>query len=258
MSRLLFALITAFSLSGFAAIKTEVVEYKDGSTTMEGFLAYNDSLKGKAPGVVIVHDWMGLNDYAKRRAREMAEMGYVAFAADIYGKGVRPKDAKEAADAAGKIKADRKVMRSRAQAAFETLKKNPKVDGNKMLAMGYCFGGTTVLEMAMAGLPLKGVASFHGGLDFPNTLGGVKNIKAKLLIMHGALDPYVPAEQVETFTKALNDNKTDYEFIAYSGAVHAFTVPEAGNDNSKGAAYNAAADKHSFQHMKDFFTEIAH
>jgi dienelactone hydrolase len=186
----------------------------------------------------------------------MAEMGYVAFAADIYGKGVRPKDAKEAGELAGKYKAVRKVLRGRVLAAYDTLKKNPKVDTNKMLAMGYCFGGTTALELAMSGVPLRGVASFHGGLDFPSDIGDVKNIKTKLLIMHGALDPFVPADQVNTFTKALNDAKTDYQFIIYSGAVHAFTVPEAGNDLSKGTAYNALADKRSFQAMKTFFQDV--
>jgi dienelactone hydrolase len=238
-----------------AAIKTETVEYKQGSTVLEGYLAYDETAKGKRPGVVIVHEWMGLNDYTKRRAREMAELGYVALAADIYGKGVRAKDAKEAGELAGKFKADRKLLRARAQAAYDYLSKQPRVDGKKMLAMGYCFGGTTVLEMALSGLPLAGVASFHGGLDFSNP-ADAKNIKAKLLIMHGAIDPFVPADQVAAFQKELNDAKVDYQFIAYSNAVHGFTNPDNGQDNSKGAAYNALADKRSFDEMKRFFSEV--
>jgi dienelactone hydrolase len=248
-------LLCFFSLAASAAIKTEIVEYKEGSTVLEGYLAYNDAIKNKAPGVIIVHEWMGLGEYSKSRARQMAELGYIAFAADIYGKGVRPKDAKEAGELAGKYKGDRKLLRARALAALDALKKNPKVDTSKILAMGYCFGGTTVLEMAMAGAPVKGVVSFHGGLDFPN-LADVKNIKSKLLILHGAIDPYVPPEQVNSFTKALNDNKVDYQFTMYSGAVHSFTNPESGNDPSKGAAYNPVADRRSFEATKTFFREV--
>lgn len=168
MNGLMALLISFIGLSASAAVKTEVVEYKEGSTTLEGFLAYNDTVKSKAPGVVIVHDWMGLAENSKNRARQMAELGYVAFAADIYGKGSRPKDAKEAGEFAGKYKGDRKLLRARAMAALDALKKNPKANPSDIVAMGYCFGGTTVLEMALAGAPLKGVASFHGGLDFPS------------------------------------------------------------------------------------------
>jgi dienelactone hydrolase len=245
-----------FSLSSFAAIKTETVEYKEGTTTLEGFLAYDDAVKVKRPGVIVVHAWMGLNDYVKGRAKQLAELGYVAFAGDIYGKGVRPKDTKQAGELATKFKSDRALLRARANAAFETLKTNPKVDASKMLAMGYCFGGTTVLEMAMSGLPLKGIVSFHGGLDFPSLATDSSKIKSPLLVLHGAVDPYVPADQVSAFTKAMDQAKVDYQFVAYSGAVHAFTEPEAGNDPSKGAAYNEKADKRSFEAMKDFFKEV--
>lgn len=252
-------LLVTFLLTGIqalAAIQTEAVAYKDGSANLEGFIAYDDATKGKAPAVIIVHEWMGLEDFSKQKAREMAELGYIAFAADVYGKGIRPKDAKEAAEMAGKYKGDRNLMRSRAKAAYEALRKNPKVDPNRIVAMGYCFGGTTVLEMALAGLPLKGIVSFHGGLEFPKTLVDAKNIKTKLLILHGAVDPYVPADQVNSFLKALNDNKVDYQFVAYSGAVHSFTNPKAGDDPSKGAAYNAVADRRSTVAMKTFFEEV--
>lgn len=250
------SLLTLVSLSSQAAIKTETVEYKEGNTVLEGFIAYDDSAKGKKPGVVIVHEWMGLGDYVKGRSKQLAELGYVAFAADIYGKGVRPKNTDEAKAQTGKYKGDRNLMRARAKAAFDTLKNNPKVDANKIMAMGYCFGGTTAIEMALSGLPLKGVVSFHGGLDFPSLATDAKNIKMPLLILHGAVDPNVPPEQVNTFTKALEQNKVDYQLVAYAGAVHAFTQPQAGNDPSKGAAYNEKADKRSFQAMKDFFQEV--
>ena len=256
MSRFLILLISLFSISTFAAIKTEVVEYKEGDTVLEGFLAYNDSMKGKKPGVIIVHEWMGVGDYVKNRARQLAELGYVAFAADIYGKGTRPKDQKEAAEFATKYRGDRKLLRARAMAAHDYLSKHKRVDSANMLAMGYCFGGTTVLEMGLAGAPLKGIVSFHGGLEFPTLAADAKNIKAPLLIEHGAIDPFVPQEQVNTFLKALNDNKVNYEFVAHSGAVHGFTQQEAGTDPSKGMAYNAQADKRSFEDMKDFFQEV--
>ncbi len=249
-------LISIFSLSAFAKVQTELVEYKEGSTTLEGVLVYDDAMKAKAPGVIIVPEWTGVNEYSKSRARQMAEMGYVAFVADIYGKGIRPQDPKSAGETAGKYKNDRKLMRARAQAAFETLKKNPKVNSDKIVALGYCFGGTTVLEMAMAGLPLRAAVSFHGGLDFPKTLADVKNIKARLQIHHGAVDPYAPMEQLLTFQKALDENKVTYEVSLYSQAVHSFTNPDSGNDPSKGAAYNAIADKRSFESMKAFLSEV--
>lgn len=245
-----------FSQLSHAKIKTETIEYKEGDIVLEGYLAYDDSKSSPRPGVIIVHEWMGLGEYTKRRAREVAELGYVAFAADIYGKGIRAKDAKEAGELAGKYKSNRPLLRARALAALDTLKKNKLVNKDKLMAMGYCFGGTTVLEMAMAGADLKGVVSFHGGLDFATDISDVSKIKSKLLILHGAIDPFVPAEQVNSYTKALNDNKIDYQFVAYSGAVHSFTNPDAGNDASKGAAYNETADKRSFVAMKNFFAEV--
>lgn len=253
---LLITMMVTLPTFCFAKIKTETVEYKEGDTVLEGYLAYDDAKKTKRPGVIVVHEWMGLGEYTKRRTREMAELGYIAFAADIYGKGIRAKDAKEAGELAGKYKGNRSLLRTRAMAAFDTLKKNKLVDSSKMLAMGYCFGGTTVLEMAMSGAELKGVVSFHGGLDFATDLADAKAIKSKLLILHGAIDPFVPAEQVNSFSKALNDNNIDYQFVSYSGAVHSFTNPESGNDNKKGAAYNAVADKRSFEAMKVFFKEV--
>lgn len=256
MFRILLLLTTLFSLSGFAEIKNEMIEYKQGDTVLEGYLVHNPAVRMRQPAVIIVHAWMGLNDFTKQKADEMAKLGYVVLAADIYGKDSRPKDKKQAAELSGRFKNDRNLLRARAQAAYDVLKKNPKVDPNKIVAMGYCFGGTTVLEMALSGLPLAGVVSFHGGLQFPD-LKDVKNIKSKLLILHGALDPSVPPEQVMTFTKALNSNpKIDYQFVAYSGAVHSFTEPAAGNDISKGSAYNAVADRRSTEAMKDFFKEV--
>lgn len=248
-----FLIATSFAQ---AAIKTEKIIYKHGSEELEGFLAYDDALPKGQPGVIIVHDWMGPSDYTEMRAQQLAEMGYVAFAADIYGKNLRPKSAEEASKAAGDFRSgDRKLLRARAKAAYDQLSKVPQVDKKRISAAGYCFGGTTVLEMARSGLPLKGVISFHGGLNTPRPKDALK-IKSKLLVLHGAIDPYVPAEEVSGFMKEMNDAKVDYQFVSYSGAVHAFSQKGAGNDLKTGAAYNEVADKRSFVAMREFLKEI--
>ncbi len=253
---LLFAAAALAALPAPAAVKTETVEYKDGDQVCEGYLAYDDAVTGKRPGVVVVHDWMGLNDYARRRAREVAALGYVAFAADIYGKGVRAKDAAEAGKLAGKFKGDIPLLRSRARAALDTLAKNPRVDTKKLFAMGYCFGGTTVLELARSGAPLIGTVTFHGGLA-TKTPADAKNIKGRVLALHGAADPYVKPEEVAAFEKEMTEAGVDWVLVKYAYAVHAFTVPEAGNDPSKGAAYNAKADVRSWEELKTFLADTS-
>lgn len=250
----LLLLLAAPALSN-AAVKTQLVEYKDGSTVLEGVLVYDDAIKEQRPGVLIVHDWLGISDNTRRRAVQVAELGYVAFAADIYGKGVRPKSPKEAGALAGAFKKDRAMLRTRVTAALEQLRTNPRVREGKLGAMGYCFGGTTALELARSGANLAGVVSFHGGLDSP-TPQDAKAIKGKVLILHGAVDPFVPEAEVAAFEKEMNDAKVDWTLVKYSGAVHAFTVVEAGNDPSRGAAYNATADRRSFEAMKTFWAEV--
>lgn len=235
-------------------IKTQLIEYKDGETVLEGYLVYDENLKGKQPAVMVVHEWMGITDYTKSRCEQLAKMGYVAFAADIYGKGNKPASREEAGKLSGKYKGDRKLMRSRVNAALNWMQQQSNINANKIAAIGYCFGGTAVLELARSGADVAAVVSFHGGLDNPNP-EDAKKIKAKVLVCHGAIDPNVPQEQVNAFLKEMNDAKIDYQFIAYSGAVHAFTNPAAGNDISKGAAYNKQADERSWEHMKKFFEE---
>jgi dienelactone hydrolase len=203
---LLMVLVTGL----WAGVVEKTVDYKQGKTVLEGYLAYPDDLTGKVPGVVVVHEWNGLGDYAKNRAKMLAGLGYVAFAADIYGKGVRPTDVKGCMAESGKYKADRKLMRARAKAALEVLMRDKHVDVSKLAAIGYCFGGTVVLEMARAGMPLKGVVSFHGGLDTP-TPAKKGSIKAKVLILHGADDPFVPGTQVMAVEKELKDAGTDWQ-----------------------------------------------
>ncbi|MBK9965355.1 MAG: dienelactone hydrolase family protein [Holophagales bacterium] len=251
---LALALAAAVALPASAAVKTEVVEYKDGDQLCEGFLAYDDAVKEKRPGVVVVHEWMGLGDYARERATKLAGLGYVAFAADIYGKGIRAKDYKEAGQLAGKYKGDLPLLRSRGRAAFDTLAKNPRVDPARIFAIGYCFGGTAALELARSGAPLAGAVSFHGGLATKDP-ADAKNVKGRVLVLHGASDPYVPPAEVAAFQKEMDDAKVDWQMVFYSGAVHSFTNPGSGNDPSKGAAYDAKADRRSWEAMKAFFAE---
>lgn len=252
---LLFSTLIAAATSVQAQIRTEKVTYKDGDTVLEGFVVFDGKLAAKRPGVVIIHEWTGIGPYVKKRAEQLAKLGYTAFVADIYGKGNAPKDPSEAGKVSAVYKNDRPLFRKRAQLALDQLAKHKTVDPKRLGAMGYCFGGTGALEMARSGAPLLGVVSFHGGLDTPDARDA-KNIKGKVLVLHGADDPYVPPEQVRAFEDEMRSGNVDWQLVKYSNAVHAFTNPEAGTDNSKGAAYNATADKRSWEAMVDFFREI--
>jgi dienelactone hydrolase len=236
-----------------AAIQYKLVEYKEGNTLCEGYLAWDDSTNVKRPGVVVVHDYRGLNDYARMRADQLARLGYLAFAIDIYGKGVRPTTADEARTVSDKYKKDRQLLRARAQAGLDVLRKEALVDSTRIAAIGYCFGGTTVLEMARAGMDLKGVASFHGDLGTPHP-EDAKNIKCKVLAMHGADDPLVPEATVKAFQDEMRNAKVDWQLIVYGNSVHSFTNPSANQPNV--AAYNPDSDRRSWQAMQDFFNEI--
>ena len=251
-------ILSALFLAGFAAhseIKTETVEYKQGGQVLVGYVSYDANMTAKRPGIVVIHDWMGVSEDTKMRAEQLAQLGYTAFVADIYGKNKLPKDQKEAGELAGKFKADRALLRKRVIAALDQLRKNKTVEGSKLAVMGYCFGGTTALELARSGADVKGVVTFHGGLDSPTPADG-KKIKGKVLALHGADDPYVPADQVKAFEDEMRGGNVDWELVKYSKAVHSFTIKGAGNDNSKGAAYNAEADRRSWIAMKNFFEEI--
>ena len=242
--------------SARAEVTTKVIEYKDGDTVLEGFVAW-DSVKSAAPrpGVLVVHQWMGLTDYEKGRCKQLAELGYVAFAVDIYGKGVRPANVQDAGKQAGLFKKDRELYRRRLNLGLAQLQAQEGVAKDKVAAIGYCFGGTGAIELARSGANIQGVVSFHGGLDSPAPADG-KNIKAKLLICHGADDPFVPAADIAAFQTELNAAKVDWQMINYSHAVHSFTQPMGGNDNSRGAAYNELADKRSWIAMRDLFVEL--
>lgn len=242
-------------LNAMGAIQTKVIEYQSGDQVCEGFLAYDDATQGTRPGVLIVHQWKGLTDYEQKRAEMLAGLGYVAFCADIYGKGVRPAEVKEASALAGAYKGDRALYRERLTAAMDVLAAQPQVEKSKLAAMGYCFGGTGALEVARSGAAVRGVISFHGGLGTP-TPADAKAIKGRVLVLHGADDPFVPPAEVDGFKKEMAEAEVGYEFVAYPGAVHSFTHWTAGSDNSKGAAYNKEADEQSWQAMKAFLTQV--
>ncbi len=254
------AIVLSTPLIANAEIQKKSILYQDGDVTLEGLMAWDDAKVSaggpqKLPGVLVVHQWLGLTDHEKSRAEELASLGYVAFALDIYGKSDRPKNTEEAGKFAGKYKKDRTLYRKRLQLGLDQLKQSPMVDGTKLAAIGYCFGGTGVIELARSGADIDGVVSFHGGLDSPNPEDG-KKIRAKVLILHGADDPFVPVKDIEAMKKEFNDAKVDWEMTSYSGTVHSFTHKDAGTDNARGAAYNPRADKRSWESMQFFFREL--
>jgi dienelactone hydrolase len=248
-------LVLGAALTAPAQIHTGAIEYKQGDTVLEGYLAYDSAVKGQRPGVLIVHQWKGLTDYEKKRAEMLAGLGYIAFAVDIYGKGIRPQSNQEAGAQAGKYKSNRDLLRARAQAGLAVLQGHELTDPKRVAAVGYCFGGTTVIELARSGADIAGVVSFHGGLDSPHPEDG-RNIKCKVLALQGADDPFVPAKDLAAFEEEMRLAKVDWQLVKYGGAVHSFTEKEAGDNPKAGAAYNEKADRRSWEAMKEFFGEI--
>ncbi len=263
MKKLLLLLASlAATFAAHAKIVTKPVAYEHAGVKLEGFLAYDDekvSSDKKAPGVLVVPEWWGLNDYAKNRARQLAQLGYVAFAADMYGAGVTANDPKKANELAGQFYG-KPLMAERAQAGLDQLlAAGGLVDPARVAAIGYCFGGAVCQALAYSGAPLAGIVSFHGSLIPASPEAAAKN-KAKFLICHGAVDPFSTKEQVEAFKQSLDAGKLDYQFISYAGAIHAFTNPEADKvaqaTGLTGIGYNAAADQRSWAHLRGFFGEI--
>lgn len=237
-------------------VRTDSVEYRDGDTVLEGYFAVPADLDGeKRPGILLIHDWTGLQEYARDRARQLAELGYVVFAADVYGKGIRPENPRECGVQAGIYRGDRALFRRRLTRALDMLKTHRECDTTRLGAIGYCFGGTGVIELLRSGADVDGVVSFHGGLDSPNPEDG-KHIRGKVLVLHGADDPFVPKENIEAFIAEMNQWNVDWQMVSYGGAVHSFTKPAAGNDPTSGSAYDESADKRSWQHMRLFFGEL--
>ncbi len=244
-----------FSSLAKAGIRTQQVEYRDGATVLEGYLAYDDSTQTARPAVLVYPEWWGLTDYPKHRAEQLAKLGYVAFVADMYGQGKVTDDPKQAGEWATPFGKDRKMTRQRAQAALDTLLGQKYVDKTHVAAIGYCFGGMVALELARAGAPLAGVISFHGNLSrTPDE--GQDNIKAKILICHGGADPMVSPQVLAGFEAEMRETKSNYQINIYSDALHAFTNPEADSHHLPGIGYNEQADHRSWAAAKDFFTEI--
>ncbi|HEY8189263.1 MAG TPA: dienelactone hydrolase family protein [Micavibrio sp.] len=246
-----FALVLFMSIPAFAG---ETLTYNDGSATLEGYFAKAEGVadNAAAPTVLIVHQWKGLSDNEKMRADMLAKAGYNAFAIDMYGKGVRPTTDQEAWTEATKYKDDPALARRRLNAALDYVKTLSGVDDSRIAIIGYCFGGTMALELARSGADIAAAISFHGGLSTkaPVTEKGI--VKAAIQVHHGADDPMVPHEEVQAFTQEMNNAGADWMLTMYSGAVHAFTQKEAGNDPSKGVAYNEKADSRSWAAALDF------
>jgi dienelactone hydrolase len=238
----------------FGAVKTRTIEYKHGDLVLEGFLAWDDSTTAKRPAVIVVHEWWGNNDYSHKRAEMIAQLGYVGFAIDMFGKGKLTNDPKVAGEWATAIKNDPKTAVERLKIGLDTLKAQPMVDSTKIAAIGYCFGGWCALQMARSNLPLSGVVSFHGSLagSSPNP----EPIKPKVLVCHGAEDTFESPKEIADFTEEMRKSKADWQFISYGGAVHSFTNPDADKFGIPGVSYNKPADQRSWQAMKDFFAEI--
>jgi dienelactone hydrolase len=240
-----------------AAVQSKKVIYKHGDVDCIGYLAWDDAVAGPRPGVLVVHEFWGLDAYAKRRADQLASLGYIAFAADMYGMGKVVDHPKDAGAMAGEVRKNVDDWLKRGLEALEVLKSQPECDKTKLAAIGYCFGGSTVQQLAFAGTDLKAVVSFHGGLVTP-TAEQVKAIKSAILICNGADDTFIPATAIKSFRTALDENGGKYQFSSYPGAVHSFTVPEAdevGKKFSLPLKYNKAADDKSWAEMRALFKE---
>ncbi len=259
MNKLLLSLaLLCLSASAFAAVQGKEVSYSADGTTLKGWIAYDDAVKGKRPAVLVVHEWWGHNAYARERANMLAELGYVALAVDMYGDGKQALHPDDAGKFAGEVAKNKPMAKARFEAAMKLLRKQGNVDAHKLAAIGYCFGGSVVLNMAREGEDLKGVASFHGGLgtDSPAQPG---KVKAQIRSFTGADDKMIPAAQVEAFKQEMEKADVNYQAVVYPGAMHSFTNPDADEYGKKfnlPLAYNAEADKDSWAQLQTFLAEV--
>jgi len=235
-------------------IRATEVEYHAGDTRLVGHLAAPEDADGLRPAVLVIHEWWGRGSHADHSAEELARLGYVALAVDMYGDGRTTKEAKVAGEWAGAIKNDPATGIARLTAAIDLLKSRTDVDPSRMACIGYCFGGTMSLEAAWAGLPLRGVVSFHGGLTTP-TPEQVPNVKASVLVCHGADDSFVPRDTIEAFEESMRANHFDWQFASFGGAVHSFTNPEADGSFSPVVKYHPVAAARSWELMRVFLAE---
>jgi len=236
------------------SIQSRLVEYNDGKSVLEGMLVWDDAVNTPRPGVLVSHAWSGRSDYEEGKARKLAELGYVAFALDLYGKGVRGGSVEENSALMQPFLDDRAMLQQRLLLSVNTLRQQDEVDATKIAAVGFCFGGLCVLDIARTGEALTGVVSFHGLLGAPANTSG-NTIRAKVLVLHGWDDPMGPPEDVLALASELSEGQADWQFHAYGNTMHAFTNPDA-NDPAMGTVYNAAADRRSWKAMQDFLTEL--
>ncbi len=250
------ALTIAGSQVASAAVVTKTIEYEFDGTKLKGFLAYDDASKEKQPGVLVFPEWWGLNDYAKTRAKQLAELGYVAFAADLYGEGkvIEIAHPEDAGKMAGALRMNQKTWRGRAAAALKELTAQPNVDAKKIAAIGYCLGGSTALQLAYSGADLQSVVTFHAGLASP-TAEEAKGIKGKILVCHGAADKFIPEKAIADLKASLKAASVSLDFVAYEGVVHSFTSLDADKVGNPGMKYDKKADEDSWKRMKDLFIE---
>jgi len=253
--------VIVLSLGGaaYAAVHEEAVTYKDGDTVMKGFIVYDDAIKAKRPGVIVVHEWWGITKHVHAEARKLAGQGYTAFIADMYGDGKTADNPKDAGALSGAVRKDPLAMQSRFNAAKDALSKSATVDASRIGAAGYCFGGSVVLDMARAGADLKGVAAFHAGLGAAGSAAEAGKVKAKVLVQNGGADPFIKPESIDAFKKEMAVAGVDYRYVVYPGAVHAFTNPEAtekGKQFNLPLAYDAEADKQSEAEASKFFAAV--
>lgn len=235
-------------------MRAESLEYQDGDVTLKGFVALDDQSNHKRPGILVMPEAFGLGKQAKDRALRLASLGYAALAGDPYGNGLEVSDLQEAIQHAGAIREDNTKFRQRIRAGLDALMALPQVDTDRLVVMGYCMGGSCSLEMARDGAPLKGVVSFHGALETQSPAEPGK-VQAKVLVCHGADDPFVPVEHVTAFEEEMTKAGVDWQVISYGGTVHSFTNPEA-DGSIEGICYNKQADERSWQAMQTFFDEI--
>jgi dienelactone hydrolase len=253
--RVLIAICIAATLE--AAVKIEPVAYKAGNVTMNGYIAYDDAKDGKRPGVLVVHEWWGLNQYAQNRAKMLAELGYTALAVDMFGGGKQTTHPADAQKFTQEVMSSMDVAKSRFEAGLQTLKSHKTVDPERIAAIGYCFGGGLVLEMARQGVDLDAVVSFHGGVSTPNP-AKPGAVKAKVMVAHGEADEFMKPEDLTKFEEEMKNAKVDYKIIRYPNAKHSFTNPEADEMAKKAnipIGYNAEADKKSWADMTQFLKE---
>lgn len=249
---LALAALAFFCAAAQAKIVERTVTYDYRGQKMHGFLAYDDAAAGRRPGVLVVQEWWGLNDYIRGRTRQMAELGYVAFAPDMYGEGKTTRDPKEAGALSGAIRGKPGELAARAQAGLEVLRNQPNVDARRLGALGFCFGGSAVLALAYSGADLRGVVTFHGGLMAPDEMER-KRIKAPIVILHGDKDSFVKPETIAQVKAALDEAKVDWYMVTYANAVHAFTNPDADSFRIPGIGYDEKAATRSWDEMKRFF-----